>query len=119
MPIRHSFLEGAPCTLQDCPPGFYLFTSSKGEHKGYRAPGDATALLRNMRVRPLIPCPPVAVFTTEEAAEYVGLTRAGFLHHVNAGHVPFVLKADVRIFTSDDLDDFKSTPRHRGRPRRE
>lgn len=61
---------------------------------------------------------PTEIYTTREAAAYVGLSLPGFLHYVNAGRVPCEIKGNLRLFTREDLDTFQALPRKAGRPRK-
>ena len=64
--------------------------------------------------------PDFAYYTTTEAAEYCGLTRAGFVYHLQAGHVVEDFKIGWSlIFTQATLDAFDQVRRNPGRPTRQ
>jgi multidrug efflux pump subunit AcrB len=64
--------------------------------------------------------PETAVYTTEEAAEYLGISAASVKYHVyTVQDLHPVLRDPTVVFTREELDRFKATPRpRRGRPKR-
>lgn len=59
-------------------------------------------------------------YTTTEAAQYCGLTRAGFVYHLQAQHVaPDYRIGNAMVFTLPTLDAFNAARRPAGRPRQD
>jgi hypothetical protein len=61
-------------------------------------------------------------YTPREAAEYLGLTLSGFLHHANAKNnvqpkIPYIMKGNTRLYSRDQLDAFQAIRRPRGHPK--
>jgi hypothetical protein len=57
-------------------------------------------------------------YTTQQAAEYCGLTLRGFVYHVRQGHIAadHVIGRNA-MYTQATLDAFNATRRKAGRPR--
>jgi excisionase family DNA binding protein len=55
------------------------------------------------------------LYTTTEAAAYVGLKPTGFLKH--AEKIPHEKVGGRRLYTKEALDAFKAIPRKAGRPK--
>ena len=63
------------------------------------------------------------IYTTSEAAAYLGLKKTGFLRHANAKNedgtlrITYTRKGRYRMYTREALDAFQATRRGPGRPK--
>ena len=80
--------------------------------------GDARIV---MQVGPLAPPKTPAIYSTEEAAAYLGVSVATIKHHVhNVGDLAGTKIGPALAFTREELDRYKNAPRRgAGRPKRE
>jgi hypothetical protein len=57
------------------------------------------------------------LYSTQEAADYVGLSLQAMKYHVYiAKNITGQLVGNSRVFTQDELDQFKAEKRPQGRP---
>ena len=60
-----------------------------------------------------------ADMTTQQAAQYCGLTRSGFIRNRQYGLIqPDYRIGNAMVFTKQTLDKFNATRRKQGRPRK-
>ena len=59
------------------------------------------------------------LYSTKAAAKYIGLSVAGVKYHIREGNLKGQLVGNSLVFTQDELDNFKSTKRPPGRPKKE
>jgi|GEM_PF-4670647 len=58
------------------------------------------------------------IFSTEEAAKYLGISLSTMKYHIHvAGNLKGQLVGNSRVFAREELDTFKETKRGPGRPR--
>ena len=57
------------------------------------------------------------LFSTSEAAEYLGMTARGVWYHVNHGHLSPAKVGKTLVFTRTQLDKFQENRRPAGRPK--
>lgn len=59
------------------------------------------------------------IFSSTEAAEYLGISLPALKYHIRLKHVKPEMVGNSLVFTRKQLDKFKSTKRPPGRPRKE
>lgn len=59
---------------------------------------------------------PRDVYTSETAADYLGITKDGVNYHQKKGHLVGRLLGHTRIYTKDELDHFNAHRKSAGRP---
>lgn len=57
------------------------------------------------------------LFSTKEAAKYLGLHRQTIWYHITNKHIFPAKVGNSRVFTRAQLDEFNATRRKPGRPR--
>ncbi len=58
------------------------------------------------------------IFSTREAAEYLGVAVSTLKYHVYHSHITPQKVGHSLVFTKAQLDDFEATRRNPGRPRK-
>lgn len=58
------------------------------------------------------------LLTLPEAAKEIGLTRAVLWRYVKEGRIPHITAGRFILIDAEDVERFKNTPRHPGRPRK-
>ena len=59
------------------------------------------------------------IYSTKEAAKYLGITVSGIWSHIQAGHIIPQKVGKTLVFTQDQLDQFQATRKPAGRPKAE
>lgn len=57
------------------------------------------------------------LFSTSEAAEYLGMTVRGVWYHIRCGHLTPAKIGKTLVFTRGQLEQFQLTRRPAGRPK--
>jgi predicted ArsR family transcriptional regulator len=58
------------------------------------------------------------LFSTKEAADYLGLSEAALKYHIYHGNIDYEHKGNSLIFTRQQLEQFKRERRKQGRPQK-
>ena len=59
------------------------------------------------------------LYSTKDASKYLNLSLPAVKYHIRQKHLAGQLISKTLVFTQDELDQFKSTKRSQGRPRKE
>lgn len=59
------------------------------------------------------------LYSTKDAAEYLNLSVAAVKYHIRERNLKGQLIGNSIVFTQDELDNFNSTKRPPGRPKKE